>query len=474
MGRSHRPDPGDGDPDDYRKEVAPRRWERSRLAARQEGQRGSGARGKSCEESVRPDERPEHRGAAAAAADRHRALGAAADADRARPGDRGRRDRRADDGAGGRRRGPARPGRQGRRATCSALLERRAASRRSSPPRPTDVRTMGDVDIRQAAETSQPAAADRRSRRCKEGGLSEGSKVGTTLLELRRTVEDLDPSRGHRRQEAARHDPVRRQGRSTTSASTSRAQSHLDGILHALRDGQDELQQGQRRAQPGEAATCGTRWAGSTSTSTSPSGSTPGSPAKIAELEATDPDTGQGAARGRAVLRPAEAPGPADPAGRVDPELPGDRHRHQEQHRADQGRRPRLDHDGLGAAHRRHRRPGAGQPEAGARPDHRAEHHDVRDDRAHLRDAQGQLGRDPAAGGVGRRSACRSCRRRSPTSTRRWTRSTRSRCRRSTPWPRPSARWRPRSASPRQLPRPRVSTQDQRVASGSLDLGLRR
>jgi hypothetical protein len=55
-----------------------------------------------------------------------------------------------------------------------------------------DVRTMGDVDIRRAADSSNrllqvPVKA------MNEGGLSKGSKVGATLLELRRTVEDLDP-----------------------------------------------------------------------------------------------------------------------------------------------------------------------------------------------------------------------------------------------------------------------------------------
>ena len=70
------------------------------------------------------------------------------------------------------------------------------------------------------------------------------------------------------------------------------------------------------------------------------------------------------------------------------------------------------------------------------------------DDRAHLRDAARQLGARSSSRRRRPRSGCRSCRRRSPTSTRRWTRSTPSRCRRWTPWPRPSARWRPRSASP--------------------------
>ena len=56
-----------------------------------------------------------------------------------------------------------------------------------------NVRTMGDADIRKAAETSN-RLLQRPVQALKKGGLSEGSEVGKTLLELRRTVEDLDPS----------------------------------------------------------------------------------------------------------------------------------------------------------------------------------------------------------------------------------------------------------------------------------------
>ena len=55
-----------------------------------------------------------------------------------------------------------------------------------------DVRTMGDDEIRRAAETSNRMLAA-PVKALQEGGLSEGSKVGGTLLELRRTVEALDP-----------------------------------------------------------------------------------------------------------------------------------------------------------------------------------------------------------------------------------------------------------------------------------------
>ncbi len=101
------------------------------------------------------------------------------------------------------------------------------------------VRTMGDADIRKAAETSN-RLLQQPVRALKEGGLAEGSTVGRTLLELRRTVEDLDPSQvtGGRRILGVIPwgDKVVDYFRRYQSA-----QSQLDGILHSLRSGQDEL-----------------------------------------------------------------------------------------------------------------------------------------------------------------------------------------------------------------------------------------
>ena len=103
-----------------------------------------------------------------------------------------------------------------------------------------DVRTMGDDDIRRAAESSNrllrtPVKA------LKDGGLSETGKVGKTLLDLRRTVEDLDPSQAHGAKKVFGMIPF---GDRITDyfRKYQSAQSHLDGILHSLRDGQDELQ----------------------------------------------------------------------------------------------------------------------------------------------------------------------------------------------------------------------------------------
>ncbi len=98
---------------------------------------------------------------------------------------------------------------------------------------------MGDQDIRRAAETSNRMLKT-PVRSLTEGGLASGSKVGTTLVELRRTVEDLDPAGA---QGARKFLGILPFGDKITDyfRKYQSAQSHLDAILHALRDGQDEL-----------------------------------------------------------------------------------------------------------------------------------------------------------------------------------------------------------------------------------------
>ena len=102
-----------------------------------------------------------------------------------------------------------------------------------------NVRTMGDADIRKAAETSN-RLLQTPVKALQEGGLAEGSKVGRTLLELRRTVEELDPSQATGTRKLLGMIPF---GDKITDyfRRYQAAQSHLDGILHSLRNGQDEL-----------------------------------------------------------------------------------------------------------------------------------------------------------------------------------------------------------------------------------------
>jgi uncharacterized protein YaaN involved in tellurite resistance len=101
------------------------------------------------------------------------------------------------------------------------------------------VRTMGDADIRKAAETSN-RMLEQPVRALKEGGIAQGSEVGKTLLELRRTVEDLDPSEASGTRKLFGllpfGDKINDYFRKYQSA-----QSQLNGILHSLRNGQDEL-----------------------------------------------------------------------------------------------------------------------------------------------------------------------------------------------------------------------------------------
>jgi uncharacterized protein YaaN involved in tellurite resistance len=103
----------------------------------------------------------------------------------------------------------------------------------------TDVRSMGDEDIRKAAESSNRLLKS-PVKALQEGGLSEGSKVGSTLLELRRTVEDLDPKEATGTKKFLGMIPFGDKLNDYFHKYQS-AESHLDAILHALRDGQDEL-----------------------------------------------------------------------------------------------------------------------------------------------------------------------------------------------------------------------------------------
>ncbi|MBM7797514.1 uncharacterized protein YaaN involved in tellurite resistance [Microlunatus panaciterrae] len=102
-----------------------------------------------------------------------------------------------------------------------------------------NVRTMGDVDIRKAAESSN-RLLQTPVKALKEGGIAEGSHVGTTLQELRRTVEELDPSQAAGTRKLFGIIPF---GDRIVDyfRRYQDAQSHLNAILHSLRNGQDEL-----------------------------------------------------------------------------------------------------------------------------------------------------------------------------------------------------------------------------------------
>ncbi|MCL2470300.1 MAG: toxic anion resistance protein [Propionibacteriaceae bacterium] len=102
------------------------------------------------------------------------------------------------------------------------------------------VRAMGDTDIQKAAETSNRLLSA-PVKAMSEGGLAQGSTVGKTLMDLRRTVEDLDPheSTGVTKKILG----VLPFGRNVQDyfRKYQSSQDHLNAILHALRSGQDEL-----------------------------------------------------------------------------------------------------------------------------------------------------------------------------------------------------------------------------------------
>ena len=103
-----------------------------------------------------------------------------------------------------------------------------------------DVRSMGNDEVRFAAESSN-RMLQMPVKALNEGGLSGNSKVGITLLDLRRTVEDLDPGQAAGTKKFLGMIPF---GEKVTDyfRKYQSAQSHLNGILHSLQSGQDELQ----------------------------------------------------------------------------------------------------------------------------------------------------------------------------------------------------------------------------------------
>lgn len=101
------------------------------------------------------------------------------------------------------------------------------------------VRSMGDADIRKAAETSN-RLLNTPVRALKEGNLTQGSKVGQTLVDLRRTVEDLDPGKDSVEKKFLGLFPFGKKMEDYFRKYQT-SQAHLNAILHALRSGQDEL-----------------------------------------------------------------------------------------------------------------------------------------------------------------------------------------------------------------------------------------
>lgn len=102
-----------------------------------------------------------------------------------------------------------------------------------------DVRLMGDKDVRAAADTSN-RLLQVPVRELREGGVSGTSQVSKSLLDLRRTVEDLDPSEKTVGKKLLGFLPF---GDSLTDyfRRYESSQKQIDAIVKALYRGQDEL-----------------------------------------------------------------------------------------------------------------------------------------------------------------------------------------------------------------------------------------
>jgi uncharacterized protein YaaN involved in tellurite resistance len=123
-----------------------------------------------------------------------------------------------------------------------SYLEGLAAAQTGSPEfaaKADDVRLMGDAEIRASAETSN-RLLQMPVKELREGGVSGTSQVSASLLDLRRTVEELDPSEASFGKKLLGLLPF---GDSLTDyfRRYESAQKQIDAIVRALYNGQDEL-----------------------------------------------------------------------------------------------------------------------------------------------------------------------------------------------------------------------------------------
>lgn len=101
------------------------------------------------------------------------------------------------------------------------------------------VHDLGLPEQRAAAQSSN-RMLDRPLRATRAGALAEGSDILRGLTDLRRTVEDLDPSRAPTPRRLFGMLPGAKKVQNRLDKYQS-AQSHLNGILESLYRGQDEL-----------------------------------------------------------------------------------------------------------------------------------------------------------------------------------------------------------------------------------------
>src|SRR5262245_1372002 len=106
-----------------------------------------------------------------------------------------------------------------------------------------DIRKLGDVDIRQSADVSR-RLLDKPAAAMENGGLAPAGAVSKSLVQLRRTVEDLDPSKQGDLLSAKTILGILPFGNRLRDyfAKYQSSQGHIDAIIRALYHGQDELQ----------------------------------------------------------------------------------------------------------------------------------------------------------------------------------------------------------------------------------------
>jgi uncharacterized protein YaaN involved in tellurite resistance len=101
------------------------------------------------------------------------------------------------------------------------------------------IRAVGDADVRAAAAVSN-RMLDAPMRAAARKGLDRGSQVSQSLLDLRKTIEGLDPAKTSGVRKLLGRLPFGDQLRDYFQRYES-AQGHINAILNALYKGQDEL-----------------------------------------------------------------------------------------------------------------------------------------------------------------------------------------------------------------------------------------
>ena len=198
---------------------------------------------------------------------------------------------------------------------------------RRSPPRSTTSRRWATTTSGRRPR-SPTGCSTSRWRRCSNGGLTrgiDGREVAARPAPHGRGPRPVQAGRPAQPAEAARASSRSATSSGTTSTSTSRARRHINAIITVALPRPGRAAAGQRRDRAGEGQPLGDDEPAAAVRLPRRSTSTRRSSSKIAAIEATRPGAGEGPQGGPAVLRPPEGPGPADPARRERPGLPGAR-----------------------------------------------------------------------------------------------------------------------------------------------------